>query len=259
MTGFFGETAQRPLIAAHRGYKAKYPENTMLAYREALALGVDMIELDLRLSRDGQLVMIHDAALDRTTDGHGPVEQCTLEELRRFDAGRGERIPIFEEFLDWVHATGLFLNVEIKTKTFETVDKAVALLKRYRMLEPSVIACFDAGITEYANRAHGAKTQGFPRRAMQNFKRNSYGFLYSVGIEMCDLTPALAEKFNRRGIQPWCWCPDTPAGIERMLACGATLCTCNDPVPALEILRGRGVHKSSASCCGSPPSSGAPV
>ena len=239
MTGYFGECAARPLIAGHRGYKTMYPENTMLSYRKARELGVDMLEIDLRLSRDGQLVMMHDGTIDRTTDGHGEVKSFTLKELQGFDAGWGERIPTFEEFLDWVQPTGLFLNVEIKTKTHEAVDKAVALLERYRMLEPSVITCFDADITEYANRRHGAKTQGFPKHNMQHFKRGSYDFLYSVGIEMCDLTPALVDEFNGRGIQPWCWCPDTPEEIERMRMCGATLCTCNDPVPAINLFRER--------------------
>ena len=237
MTGFFGECASRPLIAGHRGYKAKYPENTMLSYRKALELGVDMLEIDLRLSRDGQLVLMHDAKLDRTTNGTGRVESHTLKELLALDAGLGERIPTFEEFLAWVRGTGLFLNVEIKTKTHEAVDRAVALLERYGMLEPSVIACFDAGITEYACRQYGAKTQGFPRHAMKKFKRDSYSFLYSVGIEMRDLTPALVDEFNGRGIQPWCWCPDTAGEVEHMRACGATLCTCNDPGAAIRLLR----------------------
>jgi len=236
MTGFFGECAARPLVAGHRGYKAKYPENTMLGFRKARELGVDMLELDLRLTRDGQLVLMHDATIDRTTDGHGRVEAFSLRELQGFDAGMGERIPTFEEFLDWVQPTGLFLNVEIKTKTRETVDKAVALLERYHMLEPSVVACFDASITEYAKRQYGAKTQGFPKHNMRHFKRSSYDFLYSVGIEMRDLTPALVDEFAGRGIQPWCWCPDTPEEIAKMRLCGATLCTCNDPVPALNLL-----------------------
>ncbi|MCL2299981.1 MAG: glycerophosphodiester phosphodiesterase [Firmicutes bacterium] len=237
MIGFFGESAERPLIAGHRGYKARYPENTMLGFRKARELGVDMLEIDLRLSRDGHLVLIHDATLDRTTDGTGRAESYTLGELLRLDAGLGERIPVFEEFLDWAQGTGLLLNVEIKTRTHETVDKAAALLEQYRMAQRGVIACFDAGITQYANQRHGMRTQGFPRHAMQNFRRDSYDYLYSVGIEMRDLTPALAEEFHGRGIQPWCWCPDTIEAVERMRACGATLCTCNDPGPAMAVLR----------------------
>jgi glycerophosphoryl diester phosphodiesterase len=237
MNGFFGESATAPLVAGHRGYKAQYPENTMLSYRKAFGLGVDMLEIDLRLTKDGQLALIHDESVDRTTDGRGLVRDFTLARLQSLDAGQREHIPCFEEFLDWSSQTPLFLNVEIKTKTNRAVDLAVTLLERYRMLERSVIACFDADITAYAFRQYGARTQGFPRHAMQHFRRDSYDCLYSVGIAMRDLSPALVDEFNGRGIQPWCWCPDTPEEIKRMRACGATLCTCNDPVPALRLLR----------------------
>lgn len=237
MPGFFGESAAHPLIAGHRGYMSKYPENTMLGYRMAHALGVDMLEIDLRQTRCGEIVMIHDAKLDRTTNGRGRVEEHTLAQLQQLDAGQGERIPVFEEFLAWVQPTSLLLNVEIKTKTHALVDQAVALLERYSLRDACVIACFDADITEYANRQHGMRTQGFPGFAMQNFKPDSYNFLYSVGIEMCHLTPELADEFLGRGIQPWCWCADTPADVERMRMCGATLCTCNDPVPAMRQFR----------------------
>ena len=237
MTGFFGESAQHPLIAGHRGYCARYPENTMLSYRAAHERGVDMLEIDLHLTRDGRLAMIHDKTVDRTTDGHGLVGDFTLAQLQRLDAGRGERVPCFEEFLAWASETSLLLNVEIKSKTRATVDSAVALLERSGMRERCVIACFDAEITTYARRQHGMRTQGFPGKQMQHFKRGSYDDLYSVGIQMCDLTPALVDEFNGRGIQPWCWCPDTHEEIERMLACGATLCTCNEIAPAMECLR----------------------
>ena len=238
MTGYFGESPEYPLVAGHRGWKARYPENTMLSYRKAFEAGVDMLEIDLHLTKDGQLAMIHDRTLDRTTNGTGPVCEFTLAQLQDLDAGQGERIPCFEEFLAWAAATPLFLNVEIKTKTNETVDKTVALLERHDMLGRIVIACFDANITEYACQQYGVRTQGFPRRHMQHFHRYSYDFLYSVGIEMCDLTPALVDEFNGRGIQPWCWCPDTREDIRRMVAAGSTLCTCNEIAPALELLRG---------------------
>jgi len=239
MTGYFGECAARPLIAAHRGYKARYPENTMLAYRKAQEAGADMLEIDLSLTKDHQIALVHDRTVDRTTNGSGQVDKFTLTELQKLDAGQGERVPSFEEFLDWASRTSLYLNVEIKTKTNRHVDQAVALLERYKMLERCVIACFDANITEYACRQYAVRTQGFIGHAMKHFGKNSYDFLYSVGLEMCDLTPALAEEFNGRGIQPWCWCPDTHAEIRHMLACGATLCTCNDLAPAMEIINNK--------------------
>ena len=73
-------------IFAHRGYSGRFPENTMPAFNEAFLAGVDGIELDVQLSRDGELVIIHDETLDRTTDGHGYVKDHTLSELRQLDA-----------------------------------------------------------------------------------------------------------------------------------------------------------------------------
>ena len=109
-------------IFAHRGYRGQYPENTMLAYAEAEKAGADAIELDCHLSRDGEVVIIHDETLDRTTDSSGPVAYRTLAELRETNAaiatqGRHpfEPVPTFEEYCQWVAATSLETNVEIKT------------------------------------------------------------------------------------------------------------------------------------------------
>jgi glycerophosphoryl diester phosphodiesterase len=87
------------------------PENTLRSFVAAQQAGLDAIELDLHLSKDGALVVMHDAEVDRTTDGSGPIAEKTLAELRTLDAGRGERIPVFEEVLDAVKAP---LQAEIK-------------------------------------------------------------------------------------------------------------------------------------------------
>ena len=90
----------RVLFGGHRGDRAGYPENTMPAFRSAYALGCEVIETDVRMTADGHLVLIHDRSVERTTDGVGLVDEMTLEELRRLDAGAwkgaefcGERIP----------------------------------------------------------------------------------------------------------------------------------------------------------------------
>lgn len=87
------------------------PENTLRSFVAAQHAGLDLIELDLHLSKDGALVVMHDAEVDRTTDGTGPIAEKTLAELRALDAGRGERVPVFEEVLDAVSAP---LQAEIK-------------------------------------------------------------------------------------------------------------------------------------------------
>ncbi|HQP37324.1 MAG TPA: glycerophosphodiester phosphodiesterase family protein, partial [Polyangiaceae bacterium] len=95
---------RRPLVVGHRGAMGYFPENTMLSFRKAVEMGADWIELDVHLSRDGKLVVIHDELLERTTNGRGPVGARTFEELRALDAGgstgsqyAGERIPSLEE------------------------------------------------------------------------------------------------------------------------------------------------------------------
>ena len=87
----------RVWVVGHRGAKALWPENTMLSFEKAIALGVDGIETDVHMTADGHLVLMHDLLLDRTTNGHGSVEEKTLAELRRLDAGSGERIPLLSE------------------------------------------------------------------------------------------------------------------------------------------------------------------
>ncbi|MCX4912936.1 glycerophosphodiester phosphodiesterase [Streptomyces sp. NPDC060011] len=99
------------LTIGHRGVMGVEPENTLRSFTAAQNAGLDLIELDLHLSKDGALVVMHDADVDRTTDGSGPIAEKTLAELRALDAGHGERVPVFEEVLDAVSSP---LQAEIK-------------------------------------------------------------------------------------------------------------------------------------------------
>jgi glycerophosphoryl diester phosphodiesterase len=99
-------------VIAHRGASGEWPENTMLAFARALELGADALECDVRLSADGEPVIIHDETLDRTTSGQGPVGTHTLKQLRGFDAGKGERIPVLEDVLDRFPETPLVLELK---------------------------------------------------------------------------------------------------------------------------------------------------
>ncbi len=100
-------------IMGHRGAPADEPENTLRSFRRALALGVAAVELDVQLTKDGRLAVIHDETLDRTTNGRGPVINSTLAELKRLDAGGGEPIPSLEEVFDLVQGQA-HLVVELK-------------------------------------------------------------------------------------------------------------------------------------------------
>lgn len=106
------------LIYAHRGYSANYPENTLSAFEAALPY-VDGIELDVQLSKDGRLVVIHDETVDRTTDGEGWVKDMTLQQLRSLKVDGYERIPTLEEVLSLIKSSDVTMNVELKTDEFD--------------------------------------------------------------------------------------------------------------------------------------------
>jgi glycerophosphoryl diester phosphodiesterase len=109
----YEEEMDMPRIMGHRGAKAYEPENTLRSIRRALDMGVQAVEIDVHASQDGRLVVIHDATVDRTTNGNGRVADLNWEELRRLDAGMGERLPSLEEVLDLVRGR-VHLFVELK-------------------------------------------------------------------------------------------------------------------------------------------------
>src|SRR5438067_170423 len=112
----------RPILIAHRGGALEVPENTLAAFRYAISIGMSWVELDVQMSSDGALVVIHDETVDRTTDGTGAVGSLTFEELRRLDAGswfgqqyEGEVIPMLREVLDLCIPNSVGLVIELKS------------------------------------------------------------------------------------------------------------------------------------------------
>jgi glycerophosphoryl diester phosphodiesterase len=144
-------TFKRPLIIAHRGYRAKYPENTLASFKAAVDAGVQMIELDVMLSKDRKVVVIHDATLERTTNGYGPVNCYKIKKLRALDTGSwfhprfaGERIPTLEEVLDHMRERTM-INIEIKPSAYEAhrpadaIERQVIELVRRNSMQASVL------------------------------------------------------------------------------------------------------------------------
>ncbi len=140
-------------IYAHRGACGFYPENTMLAFDRALEAKSDGIELDIQLTKDGQVVIIHDETVDRTTDGSGRVCDYTLAELRRLnaaakwhDGGEFHPIPTLDEYCAWVRATDLVTNIEIKSSLIyypQLEEKMVDLIKEHKIEDRVLISSFN--------------------------------------------------------------------------------------------------------------------
>lgn len=129
-----------PAVIGHRGCAGLEPENTLRAFRRAAVLGCDAVELDVRLSRDGALVVIHDETVERTTGGRGRVCDLTVAELSRLDAGAGERIPTLEQVLMCTELDGLLVQIELKGAGTE--EPAASLVRRMGMTKRTRFTSF---------------------------------------------------------------------------------------------------------------------
>ena len=170
---YWTQSTKNIWVAAHRGWCSKYPENTMEAFRAAVELGVDQIELDVRVTRDGELVIMNDATVDRTTNGTGKVCDKLLAELKALDAGshKGEefkdaKIPTFREFMEYIkdHPT-MTVDIELKEYptpgreelAFEVCDRILAMVDEYGFTDRVVINSFSGKLNEYVNDKYGNK------------------------------------------------------------------------------------------------------
>ena len=187
-------------VIAHRGFSGEAPENTTAAFRRAIEVGADMIELDVLLSRDGELVVIHDDTLDRTTDGSGRVADHTLEELSRLDAGSwfapefaGERIPTLEEVLRLAHGR-ILVNIEIKTEAVTgeaeggVVDKTLALVERLGMRDRIVISSFDPRALAHARALDPTIATASLRSSRHHAESSPAEVMESVGSQAFNLS-----------------------------------------------------------------------
>src|SRR3712207_1905347 len=138
---------------AHRGFSGKYPENTLLAFEKAIELGVDGIELDVHLSKDNEMVIIHDENVSRTTNGEGYIKDLTYEEISKLDASyiyTGQygfnKIPTLREYFELVKDKDVITNIELKTNIFEypgIEQKVWELIQEYHLESKVIISSFN--------------------------------------------------------------------------------------------------------------------
>lgn len=266
---YFTESKKNIWVAAHRGSSENYPENTMPAFLAALAAGVDQIETDVRVTKDGELVLIHDATVDRTTNGTGRVCDKTLAELLALDAGaykgeafRGTKIPTLREFMELVkdHPT-MTLDIELKeypanwsdNTAYDVCDRVLAMIDEYGYTDRVVINTFSGRLHEYINDTYGKKYRQhvyYPISHLGKVTRDPYEYGFCVCMFRAlynTLNMASKAEFDAmaaRGVEPWAGaCVKDAEGVDMAIANGATLITCNNPDVILSLLRERGYHK----------------
>lgn len=144
---------KRSLNIAHRGFSGKYPENTMMAFNEAIKAGCDGIETDLQMTKDGVIVICHDETINRTTDGEGYIVEYNYEDLRKVDAGIrfgqefiNERIPNLDEFFELVKYKNLFINLELKNNIIKYKNLEEEVIKKiyeYKLERNVILSSFN--------------------------------------------------------------------------------------------------------------------
>ncbi|MFD8673549.1 glycerophosphodiester phosphodiesterase [Streptomyces seoulensis] len=194
------------LTIGHRGVMGVEPENTLRSFAAAEQAGLDLIELDLHLSKDGALIVMHDASVDRTTDGTGQIAEKTLAELRALDAGRGERVPVFEEVLDAVRAP---VQAEIKDVA---AAKALAevMLRRDLVSRVEVISFHDEALAEISRLVPGVRTA----LVAEHYGPEVVARAVAVGaatlcLDVRRLTLEVVEKARAAGLRVFAWVVNT--------------------------------------------------
>jgi glycerophosphoryl diester phosphodiesterase len=135
----------RPLLGGHRGNPAEHPENTMRSFRSAIAAGCDLIECDVHLSSDGRLVVIHDHTLERTTNGTGLVKDHSAAELRKLDAGEGEKIPLLQEVVELaLGKVGLVIEIKQLPRLYPGLEeKLLNMLRQLGAVSECAVVSFN--------------------------------------------------------------------------------------------------------------------
>lgn len=250
-------------LFGHRGARGEAPENTLAGFRHARALGLDAFELDVRLSADEQLVVMHDALVDRTTDGAGPVASLSAAELARLDA-RAEHpgwpapvgVPTLAEVLAAIPDAARW-ELEIKSDAPDRLERICRLLaatvRRHGLGERATVTSFDPVALELT----AAAAPELPRAFIAAYdSAASLETARSLGcaracIPLATGSAAMVRAAHAAGMETTGWLGNTPDGVRTLVGWGVDHITTDYPTMALEALRG--VERWPSAGRGDPP------
>lgn len=258
MGGVVEAQPKRTLLAAHRGGALLWPENSLLAFRNAIALGVNFLELDVHLSRDGELVVIHDPTLDRTTTGTDPVRDRTLAELRAFRLkdkdGKftEETIPTLNEVLALPAPATLRFLVEIKVdgqraRYPEIEEKVLATLERHGVTVRAIVMAFEPETVRRIRQLKPEVTAGalYSKRRLERMgstverelaelPKLGVGF---VGLHQALVSPEVINQARQAGLLLGVWTVNEAPAMERFVSLGVDVLITDRPDLAKELLK----------------------
>jgi glycerophosphoryl diester phosphodiesterase len=218
------------LVIAHRGASGNAPENTMAAFRKAVALGATFIETDLHLSRDARFVAMHDATLNRTTNGQGAVHDMTLAELRKLDAGSwfgsefaGERIPTLDEILEFSKKNDVVFYLEMKPAGSWGGEHAlIGALRESGEIPRTVVISFDASIVLSLRKIEPTLMTGllYDGQVEKPIQKAVEIGARQLAVRGDLVTPALIAEARKKDLQIVCWTVNHPAHMRMLIAAG---------------------------------------
>ncbi|MGI5817179.1 MAG: glycerophosphodiester phosphodiesterase [Armatimonadota bacterium] len=238
-----------PLICAHRGRSGVFPENTMAAFEAAVEVGADFMELDVRATVDGEIVCIHDATVDRTTDGSGEVAQMTLAEVQALDAGRwigaahaGEGVPLLREVLE-VIAPRVVVDIEIKQRGI--AEQVAGIVREAGALRRASVISFDREDIRVAKSTEPALACGLITSGPEegSTEQALIGSALECGASFVScshraVTPTLVRECHLTGLLLLAWTMDEPEDIARMIDLQVDGLVSNYPERVAEMLGG---------------------
>lgn len=249
--GAGGQSRPRPLVVtAHRGFSGRAPENTLAAFRAAIAAGCDQIELDAHLSRDGEVVVIHDDTLGRTTNGRGNVAERTAAELRALDAGAwfspafaGERIPTLAEVLELTRSR-IGLNIELKQgrrlpyTLEELAERTLAVVRQAGVTERVLFSSFSpAAIDRIRALDPGLPVALIVEKPWRTPAEADGGAGYrTLNCRTTVLNAANIRRAQAAGIGIHVWTVNAPAAMRKFIALGVDGIITNHPDRLIALL-----------------------
>lgn len=239
----------RPIVIAHRGDKAFAPENTLAALKQAADKGADAIEFDVKLTADGQVIVLHDQTVDRTTNGSGSVARLPLAALRDLDAGvqfpgqfPGERIPSLEEVFEAV-GQRLYMNVELTnyaTPRDALVVKVVELVKNHGLQGRVLFSSFFVRNLQKAAQLMPEVPRGIlTLSGLLGFWGRTFGWrgdYFALHPYLSDVNPGLVNRVHAAGKRIHVWTVNTDVDLKRMVGLGVDAVITDDPALALRLL-----------------------
>jgi glycerophosphoryl diester phosphodiesterase len=239
----------QPVIFAHRGACAHAPENTLAAFELALAQQADAIELDVKLTADGHVIVLHDATVDRTTGSHGRVKDLSLAQLRSLDAGsfysekyRGEKIPTLEEVFETL-GKRTFINVELTnydTPRDHLVETVCMLVKKFGLQKSVIFSSFFASNLSKAR----AYLPGVPRGLLAfpgvlGAWARSFGFAFgryhALHPNLKDVTPQQVQRVHRLQRRLHVWTVNAAEDMRRLFGWGVDAIFTDNPQLAVQV------------------------